>query len=122
MVLVAGGAYFVGLGTDHAHYSKLLADDAPRFFADENNHIAHALRSFYWVILGEMSVVLVGVGLILLGQARGTQVLAGIGAGIALIAVLLAFYDSFNRHRATSYHDHLNSSSSSRLEPSVPNR
>jgi hypothetical protein len=99
------------------------ADDAPRFFAEENDHMAHALRSFYWVILGEMSVVLVGIGLLLLGQARSTEVLSGIGAGIALIAVLLAFYDSFNRQRATNYHDDLKRSSSTRVElPSAPNR
>jgi cell division protein FtsW (lipid II flippase) len=123
LVLVAGGAYFVGLGNDHASYSKLLADDAPRFFAEENDHIAQALRSFYWVILGEMSLVVVGIGLILLGQARSTEILSGIGVGIALIAVLLAFYDSFNRQRATSYHDDLQASSSTRVElPSAPNR
>jgi len=123
VVLVASGAYFVGLAGDHAHYSKLLADDAPRFLAEENNHMVQAVRSFYWVILGEMSVVLVGIGLVLLGQARGTQVLSGIGAGIALIAVLLAVYDSLNRQRATNYHDHLNSSFSSSVKlPSVPSR
>jgi hypothetical protein len=123
LVLVAGGVYFVGLGSDHASYSKLLADDAPRFFAEENDHMAQALRSFYWVILGEMSVVLVGISLVLLGQARSTEVLSGIGAGIALIAVLLAFYDAFNRQRATNYHEDLKTSSSTRVErPSAPSR
>jgi hypothetical protein len=116
LVLVASGAYFIGLGGDHADYTKLLADDAPRFLADERNHMVEAVRSFYWVILGEMGVVLVGIGLVLLGQARGAQVLSGFGAGIALIAVLLALYDSLNRQRATNYQSHLNSSSSSHIE------
>ena len=123
LVVVAGGAYFVGLGGDHAHYSKLLADDAQRFLADESSHVAQALRSFYWVILGELSLVLVGIGLVLVGQARGSQVLPGIGTGIALIAVMLAFYDCTNRQRAADYHDHLNSWSSHRVEPaSEPHR
>jgi hypothetical protein len=67
LVLVASGAYFIGLGGDHADYTKLLADDAPRFLADERNHMVEAVRSFYWVILGEMGVVLVGIGLCLVG-------------------------------------------------------
>lgn len=62
--------------------------------------MVQAIRSFRWVILGEMSIALAGIGLIILGQARGTQVLSGVGAGIALVALVLAFYDTLNRERA----------------------
>ena len=103
LILVASGTYFIGLGDNHAKYAKLLATDAPQFFAQETDHMMQAVRSFRWVILGEISIALAAIGLIILGQVRGTQGLSGIGVGIALVALVLAFYDSLNRERAILY-------------------
>ena len=103
LILVASGAYFIGLGGNHAKYAKLLATDAPQFFAQETDHMVQAVRSFRWVILGEIGIALAGIGLILLGHVRGTQRLSGIGVGIALVALVLTLYDSLNRERAIIY-------------------
>ncbi|WP_454731796.1 MULTISPECIES: hypothetical protein [Cupriavidus] len=107
LVLLASGAYFAGLGSNHARFSALLGTDPSQFLVQESAHLTGAIESLRRVIYGEMLIALTGIILALAGHIRETPILTGVGLGMALVLVLLTGYDSLNRSRASGYHQEI---------------
>jgi hypothetical protein len=111
--------YAFQVGAQMDHYGSSLDRDPAAFRDEESEHMRGTIERFVFYQITELALTLGGAGLATYGFLDAQPLAAGIGVGVAALALPFFIIDLINQQRGASYADHVRRLDVSRAQSAV---